>query len=56
MTRSKSALLAGAALALVAGLAFSGPALAASTVHVKLTDSNVDAALVGDMGMNMGAT
>lgn len=55
MTRSKSALLAGAALALVAGLAFSGSALAASTVHVKLTDSNVDAALVGDMGMNMGA-
>lgn len=44
-----------ASLAIAASLSFAVPAFAATTVHVKLTDQNTDAALAGDMGMNMSA-
>ncbi len=44
-----------ASLAIAASLLLALPAFAATTVHVKLTDQNTDAALAGDMGMNMSA-
>ena len=55
MTKPFSTPVAGAVIAIAASLLMGAPAFAASIVHVKLTDNNVDAALVGDMGMNMGA-
>lgn len=55
MTKPFSTSVSGAVIAIAASLLLGAPAFAASTVHVKLTDSNVDAALVGDMGMNMNA-